>query len=212
MLVNKPREISLNQLLHLGLQSTTQHSLKAIILHWTSERYDRTDDSYHINIDDKGRLYQTCYKLHELKQHTNSRNYDTIGIALCCGYQASYKDLGHIYYGPCPPTLEQVEQAAKAIALLCMTLGLKVSYSTVKTHFELAVENGYGPSSGKTERRWDLAKVPKTANLTSYDLGGLIFRSRALFYYNMLLERKRAREASSSAPTESFHQTKLAFS
>lgn len=209
MLVNKPREISLNQLLHLGLQSSTQHSLKAIILHWTSGRYEQADNSYHLNIDGKGSILQTCYKLHELKAHTKNRNEDTIGIALCCGYQASYKDLGHIYYGPCPPTMAQVEQAAKAIAVLCMTLGWIVSYNTVKTHFELALENGYGPGSGEPEKRWDLAKVPKTANPTNFDLGGLIFRSRALFYYNQLLEKRRAKEAHAPVPAESFEQIPL---
>lgn len=210
MLVSNPREISLNQLMHLGWQVQTQHSLKTIIVHWTSGPYDRADDTYHLNIDDKGRMYQTCYTLQECKQHTQSRNEDTVGIALCCGYQANFKDLCHIYYGPCPPTLDQVEQAAKAIAIMCMTLGLTVSYSTVKTHFEFAMENGYGPGSGKPEQRWDLVKLPSKANLTNYDFGGLIFRSRALFYYNMLLEKSR-RKAPSPVPRASFEQTKLAF-
>lgn len=209
MLVHNPREINSNQLLHLGMQSS-QSSLKAIIVHWTSGRYDQADNDYHINIDGSGKIYQTCYKLHELKNHVKCRCASSIGIALECGYDSAFKDLGHIYYGAFPPTLEQVESAAKAIAILCLTLGMTISAKTVKTHFEFAVENGYGPCSGDPEKRWDLARVPDKANISGCVYGGAVFRARALKYYNELMERRKAREPALKAPRETeFVQTQL---
>ena len=157
MQVSNPPLISLRELVDLA--RSAKGEIHHIYLHWTAGRYEQFFDDYHLNIDSKGGLRQTCSQLTELKAHTYKRNSGAIGIALCCALDASWTG-ERPDFGSVPPTFEQLETLCRVVALLCMVLGLPIDDSTVLSHAEAATLDGYGPGSGDADTRWDLAYVP----------------------------------------------------
>ena len=86
MFVTNPVEIAEKELIKLARQA--RGKITTIYLHWTAGHYGDVYDDYHLNIDADGTVYATCDDLCEKKDHTWHRNTGTIGIALCCGYDA----------------------------------------------------------------------------------------------------------------------------
>lgn len=153
MQVSRPPLITLSEVLDLA--HVAKGSIHHIYLHWTAGRYHQFFDDYHLNIDADGQIYQTCDLLTDKKAHTYQRNSGAIGIALCCGYDASWN--GNLpYFGSCPPNYVQLYAMATVVAILCQGLGLPISSDVVLTHGEAASLDGYGPGSGDPETRWDL--------------------------------------------------------
>ena len=182
MQVTNPTQISLGKLLSEAMAN--RGKIKHIYLHWTAGRYNQFFDDYHLNIDGDGKVYRTCASLDERKAHTYQRNSDSIGITLCCALDASWQgekpDLGSY-----PPTTMQLVALAKVVAVLCAGLGIEITEQSVMTHAEAAALDGYGPGSGDSETRWDLAWVQDAKG----DLcrGGELLRQLAQYYSKALL-------------------------
>ena len=158
-------------------------------LHWSAGRYDSVFDDYHINITGAGKIFVTTNDLSEIKSHTWRRNTGSIGISLCCAYNATSNDLGEY-----APTDIQIETIAKVIDIVATGLWLTINKEHVLTHGEAADnEDGiwchepYGPKNGC--ERWDLEFL-ETAESPKYDpwdeehRGGSILRGKAIWYHN----------------------------
>jgi len=183
-----------------------------IYLHWTAGHYGQVYDDYHLCIDRDGQIYVTCDNLMEFKAHTWKRNTGAIGISLCCGafghcwtptrreaweVDSAYEiphtpqpDAALLDFGPEPPTNEQVNAMAKAVAILCDVLCLPIDEETVMTHCEAAFQDGYGPGCGDPDMHWDLWFLPEAALHGELFPGGELLRGKAIFYQcDMALER-----------------------
>ena len=160
-----------------------------IYLHWSAGHYSSFFDDYHINIDFDGRLI-LMQPLDAHLPHTYMRNSGSVGISLCCGFQATSNDLG-----PEPPTAAQIEAMAQAIVAVADGLWLTIDKWHVMTHAEaadnidgLTAHDPYGPNNGC--ERWDLqylgtAESPRFR----YDhddprTGGNVLRGKANWYRN----------------------------
>lgn len=162
-----------------------------MVLHWTAGKYYTYFDSYHINIDGDGDIHITCRDFAEKLSHNYYKNNASIGITLCCAYNASPYGLGDY-----APTEEQIESMAQVIAVISEALGIDIDIEHVPTHGESAdncdytvyfpdytsyINNTYGPQSNC--ERWDLQKLRDTEDYTTdYDdpmTGGNQIRSLA---------------------------------
>jgi hypothetical protein len=213
MLVENPVVITEKELMKLARQARGR--ITTIYLHWTAGRYGQVFDDYHLNIDQDGTVYVTCDDFCERKAHTWKRNTGTIGIALCCGYDAAcelpaaipaktawgavepyeYRDpyQAMVDLGSEPPTAIQIEVLAKVVAILCKELNLANSSEHVQTHCEIAFQDGYGPGSGDPETKWDLWFLPDICRKDKLFPGGFLIRGKAAYYmWNMQQEKKAA--------------------
>lgn len=150
-----------------------------LYLHWSAGHYGQFFDDYHVNIDGDGSLHQSVEDLSETLAHTWKRNTGSIGISLACCVGATSDNLGNE-----PPTQEQVESMARAIAVLADALDLTIDLRRVMTHGEAAdnqdgvcCHENYGPDS--TCERWDLA-ILKTGE--PWGSGGGTLRGKANWY------------------------------
>lgn len=170
-------------------QAKSQGRNPKVYLHWSAGRYDSIFDDYHINITGAGKIFVTTNNLSEIKSHTWRRNTGSIGISLCCAYNATSNDLGEY-----APTDIQIETIAKVIDIVATGLWLTINKEHVLTHGEAADnEDGiwchdpYGPKNGC--ERWDLEFL-ETSESPKYDpwdeehRGGSILRGKALWYHN----------------------------
>ena len=170
-------------------QAKSQGRTPKVYLHWSAGRYDSVFDDYHINITGAGKIFVTTNNLSEIKSHTWRRNTGSIGISLCCAYNATTNDLGEY-----APTDIQIETIAKVIDVVATGLWLTINKEHVLTHGEAADnEDGiwchdpYGPKNGC--ERWDLEFL-ETSESPKYDpwdeehRGGSILRGKALWYHN----------------------------
>ena len=170
-------------------QAKSQGRNPKVYLHWSAGRYDSVFDDYHINITGAGKIFVTTNDLSEIKSHTWRRNTGSIGISLCCAYDATTNDLGEY-----APTNIQIETIAKVIDVVATGLWLTINKEHVLTHGEAADnEDGiwchdpYGPKNGC--ERWDLEFL-ETAESPEYDpwdeehRGGSILRGKAIWYHN----------------------------
>lgn len=170
-------------------QAKSQGRNPKIYLHWSAGRYDSVFDDYHINITGAGKIFVTTNDLSEIKSHTWRRNTGSIGISLCCAYNATSSDLGEY-----APTDIQIETIAKVIDVVATGLWLTINKEHVLTHGEAADnEDGiwchdpYGPKNGC--ERWDLEFL-ETSESPKYDpwdeehRGGSILRGKAIWYHN----------------------------
>ena len=170
-------------------QAKSQGRNPKVYLHWSAGRYDSVFDDYHINITGAGKIFVTTNDLSEIKSHTWRRNTGSIGISLCCAYDATTNDLGEY-----TPTNIQIETIAKVIDVVATGLWLTINKEHVLTHGEAADnEDGiwchdpYGPKNGC--ERWDLEFL-ETAESPKYDpwdeehRGGSILRGKAIWYHN----------------------------
>lgn len=170
-------------------QAKSQGRNPKVYLHWSAGRYDSVFDDYHINITGAGKIFVTTNDLSEIKSHTWRRNTGSIGISLCCAYNATSNDLGEY-----APTNIQIETIAKVIDVVATGLWLTINKEHVLTHGEAADnEDGiwchdpYGPKNGC--ERWDLEFL-ETSESPKYDpwdeehRGGSILRGKAIWYHN----------------------------
>ena len=170
-------------------QAKSQGRNPKVYLHWSAGRYDSVFDDYHINITGAGKIFVTTNDLSEIKSHTWRRNTGSIGISLCCAYDATTNDLGEY-----APTNIQIETIAKVIDVVATGLWLTINKEHVLTHGEAADnEDGiwchdpYGPKNGC--ERWDLEFL-ETSESPKYDpwdeehRDGSILRGKAIWYHN----------------------------
>ena len=212
MVVENPVVITEKELFELAKQARGR--ITAIYLHWTAGHYGQVFDDYHLCIDQDGTVYATCDDLCERKAHTWMRNNGTIGIALCCGYDAEcelpaavsaktawgatgpgeYRDpyQAMVDGGTEPPTAIQIEVLAKIVAILCKMLRIPNSSERVMTHCEAAFRDGYGPGSGDPETKWDLWFLPDDARHGRLFPGGFLIRGKAAYYLWDMNETKKA--------------------
>ena len=160
-----------------------------VYLHWSVGCYASVFDDQHINITGVGKIFVTTNDLSEITSHTWRRNTGSIGISLCCAYNATTNDLGEY-----APTNIQIETIAKVIDVVATSLWLTINKEHVLTHGEAADnEDGiwchdpYGPKNGC--ERWDLEFL-ETSESPKYDpwdeehRGGSILRGKAIWYHN----------------------------
>lgn len=153
--------------------------IDTIYLHWTAGRYGQYFDDYHICIDSDGSLKFMTDDLSTPKNHTWHRNSEAIGIALCCCYGAQANNGIDTDFGDYPPTKEQIETMAEAVAILMKGMGLSIEEDTVMTHCEAAAIDGYGPYSDDQDTRWDLWYLPDFNGMSP---GGDVIRGKAIWY------------------------------
>lgn len=160
-----------------------------IYLHWSAGHYIQKFDDYHVNITADGRLWLMA-DLSDTLAHTWRRNSGAVGISLCCCAGATTGDLGDE-----PPTSQQIEIMAQAIAAIADGLWLTIDRDHVMTHGEAADnEDGiypheeYGPKT--TCERWDLEYLGTDESpsfnprATDGTRGGDVLRGKALWYKN----------------------------
>lgn len=159
-----------------------------IYLHWTAGRYDSMFNDYHINIKGNGDLYVSTKNFAETLAHTYKRNSGSIGIALCCAYNANTKKLGSY-----KPTDIQIEALAQVVCVLADVYDMEIIKNNILTHGEAADnEDGlyphskYGPKS--TCERWDLEylETKESPSFNPYarngSRGGDVIRGKAIWY------------------------------
>ena len=208
MLLENPVMITEEKL--RAMAKEVKHGIRRIYLHWTAGRYGQVYDEYHLCIDRDGTVYVNCRRLSEYKMHTWMRNHDSVGIALCCGYDArcwqpSHVDPRHavgayvdgddvdrdcalIDFGPEPPTAIQIEVLAKVVAILCHEMAIPIDDYFVMTHCEAAFRDGYGPGDGDPDMRWDLWFLPEDGEYDTLLPGGALLRDKAQFYLDEMEE------------------------
>ncbi len=175
MQIANPKSISSSELYELA--AATGKGIQHLYLHWTAGRYHQFFDDYHLNIDEDGKVYQTCDYLTERKSHTYKRNSGAIGITLCCCLDAHWSGTSPDF-GSVPPTSAQLCSLAWVVAIICLAIGLEINSSTVMTHGEAAFRDGYGPGSGDPDTRWDLFWVPDASD-GRLQQGGVFIRELA---------------------------------
>lgn len=180
MLVTSPLKITHSELRVLA--AAAKGKINCLYLHWSAGRYDQVFDDYHLSIGEHGEIYQTCRQLTDLKSHTYKRNSNSIGIALCCAYGAILSCKWQPVFAGFAPTPLQVEQMAIVTAILCNELQLEISFSTVKTHAEAALIDGYGPGQNDPDMRWDLLSLSGLPETRALRPGGSLLRERAQLY------------------------------
>ena len=162
-----------------------------VYLHWTAGRYGQMYNDYHINIDRDGSLWASTDDFAATLSHTWHRNTGSIGVTLCCCYQAASNALG-----PYPPTAAQIEAMAQVVAVLAKALWLTIDRDRIMTHAEAADNmdgllpegDEYGPCNGC--ERWDLQYLGTDESpeyTTDYDdpaTGGNVLRGKANWYLN----------------------------
>ena len=161
-----------------------------ISMHWSAGRWETPFSDYHLNILGDGRIMASTDDMSEVLPHTWRRNTGTVGISLCCCYEATTNDLGEF-----PPTAAQIETMAQVIATVANALDLTIDINHVMTHSEAAdcmdgnyPHEPYGYFS--TCERWDLLFLgtPESPSaVTSYydpASGGAVLRGKANFYRN----------------------------
>ena len=162
-----------------------------MVLHWTAGKYFSYFSDYHINIDGDGDIHITNRDFAEKLPHNYYKNNASIGITLCCAYNASPYNLGDY-----PPTEEQIESMAQVIAVISEALDLDIDIVHCPTHgcsadnqdytvyypdYTGYHNNTYGPQSNC--ERWDLQILRDSEEYTTdYDdpmTGGNQIRSLA---------------------------------
>ena len=180
----KPTIVALEDLLPLARRAKGR--ISKIYLHWTAGRYNQVFDEYHLCIGRDGEIYLTCEELYELKAHTWHRNTGSVGLTICCAYQATCrlngKAIPFIDFGPYAPTQAQIEMLAKVIAVITQELDLDINEDTVMTHQEAASLDGYGPGDGDPDLRWDLWYLPNRPITERLVQGGRVLRGKAIWY------------------------------
>lgn len=147
-----------------------------IVLHWTAGKYNQYWFSdYHINIDGDGDTHITERDFSKSVPHNYMKNTASIGITLCCAYNASPYNLGDY-----PPTEEQITAMAQVIAVLSEALDLDIDIRHVPSHGDAAMNydytvyfidptgfpnNVYGPAANC--ERWDLQRLRMSDDWTT---------------------------------------------
>ena len=128
-----------------------------VYLHWSAGHYGQCWSDCHVQIDRDGEIYVIADgELDDVLEATYRRNSGSVNVCILGCVDADTNSLGTE-----PPTDQQIEGMAKAIAALCNGLWLTIDKTRVLTHGEAADnEDGiephepYGPKNGC--ERWDL--------------------------------------------------------
>lgn len=138
-----------------------------VVLHWTAGKYYSYFDSYSINIDGDGDVHIMNRDFARPTGHNYMKNSASIGITLCCAYNATTYNLGDY-----PPTEEQIEAMAKIMAVLSEALGIDIDIIHMPSHSDSAMNwdypiyyadytgfpnNVYGAAANC--ERWDLQRL-----------------------------------------------------
>lgn len=149
-------EIAMNSKYNLWDEANYYDRDVKLYLHWSAGRYNTRFEDYHINITGDGVLYISTEDFSDILDHTWRRNSGSIGISLCCAYNATSDDLGDY-----PPTGIQIEQMSRVGCVLADALDLSIDLKRILTHGEAAdnedgedIHEDYGPTT--TCERWDL--------------------------------------------------------
>jgi N-acetylmuramoyl-L-alanine amidase CwlA len=160
--------------------------LNRIAIHWSVGQYTPNADDlehYHFLIDDKGVIHKgnkppesnlaSSVKAGTYVQHLGGGNTDTIGVSFASmlGYQ------GRNHVGNFPITEVQFEAGMKLVAELCHKYNIKVTESTVFSHYEFGKLHPDSPSGGKI----DITFLPHKPELKPEEVGNYI-RSRVTAY------------------------------
>lgn len=151
-----------------------------VYIHWTAGPHELLLPDYHVNVGQDGTLFVSTEDLAEYKLHTRHRNGGAVAICAACGKGARGADLGSE-----PPTNEQIEAIAQAIAAMAEVLAIPIDAEHVMTHAEaadnldhcLSRNHPYGPRS--TGMCWDFWLTKPDENPGS---GGDTLRGKALWY------------------------------
>lgn len=160
-----------------------------IYLHWSAGHYGQFWDDYHVQIDEDGEIYVIADgELDDVLAATYYRNSGSVNVCILGCVDADTNSLGTE-----PPTDQQIEGMAKAIAALCNGLWLTIDKQRVLTHGEAADnEDGiyphapYGPKNGC--ERWDLEYLGTLESPTFHPWaenggrGGDVLRGKANWY------------------------------
>ena len=167
-----------------------------IYLHWSAGKYESVFSDYHINILGDGRIWVATTNFAEVLNHTYMRNTGSVGVSLCCAYNANTNNLGSY-----APTAKQIEIMSQVTCVLADALDLTIDKYRVMTHGEAAdnedglnpgyESNGYpqgkyGPKN--SVERWDLeflgtSESPKyNPWATDGSRGGDVLRGKANWY------------------------------
>lgn len=127
----------------------------------------------------------------DYKPHTWQRNTGSIGITLCCGFNAQANNGYDAWLGLFAPTPQQLDSLGRVTAVLVDALALPLNEDTVFTHCEAAFIDGYGPFSGDAETRWDLWYLRDLPGDGLMKLGGFVLRGKGLWYYGQLHQARQ---------------------
>lgn len=134
--------------------------IQYIYLHWSGcGDYFSVFADYHLNITGDGNVVP-CDSFDVVKPHTWRRNSNSIGVSLSCAGSSYITKEGVVHHGDYPPTDAQIEAMAQVVAFLCVELG--VPLDNVKSHNEVAQEDGYGIYDSDPDMRWDLFGLEDT--------------------------------------------------
>ena len=101
---------------------------------------------------------------------------------MCCCVDAKCWADGRVDFGSVPPTPEQIDGMAQAVAAICKEMKLPIVDDVVMTHCEAAEKDCYGPST--TCERWDLWKLPDLPGDGKIKPGGDVIRGKAIWFQN----------------------------
>jgi len=152
-----------------------------IYIHWSAGHYDQYFTDYHINVGQGGELFISTDDFNEYKLHTYHRNSGAVAISAACAYNAQSTD----DLGPEPPTEQQVEAIAQALAVLTNVFNIPMDNTHVMTHAEAADNmdgdsrwhEPYGPANSM--ERWDFWVIKAGDEPGS---GGDILRGKGAWY------------------------------
>lgn len=152
--------------------------MKRLVIHWTAggprpSPYEKT--RYHFLIDQDGERHEGDMPPEANKsplgagyvRHAGGFNSDSIGISLCGMLNATESPFNA---GPYPITAEQVGEAAKLAAELCVIYGISVTPATVLMHAEIL------PRFGRGVYKWDVTWWQGLAKSISATDAGDYFR------------------------------------
>ncbi len=155
-------------------------SMDRVICHWTAGEYKASDhdrDSYHILIEDNGRLVPGTHTIkdnvstadNKYAAHTKGTNTRSIGVSVCCMSGAKSNPFNA---GSYPMTKRQWDMMIDVVCDLCRRYNITPQPHTVLGHGE--VEKNIGnPQDGK----WDPMKLPWEPDLTFAEVGQLLRES-----------------------------------
>ena len=121
-----------------------------VYLHWSAGHYGQFWDDYHVQIDRDGEIYVIADgELDDVLAATYYRNSGSVNVCILGCVDADTNSLGTE-----PPTDQQIEGMAKAIAALCNGLWLTIDGEAADNEDGIEPHEPYGPKNGC--ERWDL--------------------------------------------------------
>ncbi len=149
-----------------------------VYLHWTGHDEATTFPAYHFCIARDRRGGPRVVATHDVREnlrdvraapdlpyaaHTRGRNSYAIGVSICAMAGATPTD-----FGAYPLRDDALDAMCATVARICARYAIAIDGSSVLTHAEAAVADGYF-GCGEDER-WDIARlVPSNAPLVASD-------------------------------------------